>query len=659
MTLDYENMTKDELIRHIKKLKREKKYGLIWEEKPENMDLLLDYNYPVLTNIPEKDIITDPSKNVNLLIEGDNLHSLYLLNVTHLKSVDLILIDPPYNTGSKDFIYNDQYVDKDDAWRHSKWISFMNRRLSIARNLLKEDGIIFIHIDENEFAQLKLLCDEIFGYDNFLGVFIWKARSGKGGTNNKIAHEHEFIYCYAKNKDKAVLKTDKRVGAARKEQLRQWGQEIMREDRPYMFYPLLYNPKNGLKAMITEEEFKNLYDEESKTFNDDYLMELQKKYEEEGWHFILPIRDEGFGRWRVGWETAKDLLEKDEIIFELEGDSFKAYRLYPEGNVTETAVGSLILDKGTASTGTKELKRIFGKKVFDTTKPLDVTEYLIDLVMFNKDEGIVLDFFAGSGTTGEAVLQYNRKRNKHLTFILCTNNEMKEEVRQSLLRRGVSEDSEEFQNEGVCRKVTYPKLKAVIEGYDFEGEVVDVLDEVKLTVTNIKRMPKILNKWEKEKTELEQSYNQFTYKVNSDKLQFIGKKTIKGRMDGIPANLKYFMTDMVEKNTNEDQMKIVMANRIYDLLCIKENCFELVEEQNEYRIYQQGQTVMGIYSDFMNLFFDEFKEKLLAQKAQTRILYSFSFTDYVDETLIEDIKEKVILKSIPTQLIRMLDELRK
>ncbi|MDP2161883.1 MAG: DNA methyltransferase, partial [Flavobacterium sp.] len=158
-----------EIERLKKELKKRKKYGLVWEEKPEEVvemckPALRSFSegggkLPVLKEVKNKEIITDKDKPVNLLIEGDNYHALSVLNYTHAKKVDVIYIDPPYNTGNKDFIFNDRYVDREDAYRHSKWLSFMEKRLRLAKNLLKDTGVIFISIDDNEVAQLKLLMD--------------------------------------------------------------------------------------------------------------------------------------------------------------------------------------------------------------------------------------------------------------------------------------------------------------------------------------------------------------------------------------------------------------------------------------------------------------------------------------------------------------------
>jgi len=173
---------KAEIERLKKELKKRKKYGLVWEEKPEEVIEMCKEKLPVLKEVKSKEIKSKSarpvrngiSNGVNLLIEGDNYHALSVLNYTHAKKVDVIYIDPPYNTGNKDFIFNDHYVDREDAYRHSKWLAFMEKRLKLAKNLLKDTGVIFISIDDNEMAQLKLLMDQIFGEENFIDSIIWK-----------------------------------------------------------------------------------------------------------------------------------------------------------------------------------------------------------------------------------------------------------------------------------------------------------------------------------------------------------------------------------------------------------------------------------------------------------------------------------------------------
>ena len=199
-------LTNDEKADLLGLLRGHKKYGLVWEDKPEDVEERLRETLPVLTEVKERAIISEnPNAPNHILIEGDNLEALTTLSYTHEGKIDVIYIDPPYNTGNKDFIYNDSYVDSEDSYRHSKWLSFMNKRLRIARRLLKEDGIIFISIDDNEQSQLKMLCDEIFTPNNFINTVSIKAKSSAGasggGEDKKLKKNIEYLLIYTNHKD--------------------------------------------------------------------------------------------------------------------------------------------------------------------------------------------------------------------------------------------------------------------------------------------------------------------------------------------------------------------------------------------------------------------------------------------------------------------------
>lgn len=181
---ELDGLTNDEKSELVKLLRSQKKYGLVWEEKPEDAEQRMVNEQPVLVEVPERAIISDDVEAPNhILIEGDNLEALTALSYTHAGKIDVIYLDPPYNTGNKDFIYNDSFVDKEDGYRHSKWLTFMNKRLKIAKNLLSDKGVIFISIDDNEQAPLKMLCDEVFGNINLCGQLIWRKKSGGGQTD--------------------------------------------------------------------------------------------------------------------------------------------------------------------------------------------------------------------------------------------------------------------------------------------------------------------------------------------------------------------------------------------------------------------------------------------------------------------------------------------
>ena len=231
-------------------------------------------------------IVQQDYEKFNFLIEGDNLHSLKLLEKTHRNKIDVIYIDPPYNTGNKDFIYDDCYIDKNDGYTHSKWLSFMSKRLEIARNLLSKTGVIFISIDENEFAQLKLLCDLIFGENNFIGTMIWRKKSGGGQTDEFFVTEHEYIFGYRKSTqfiwndkhekiDQNEYKYKSSDGSLYKiTKLEKWGSSSHKEDRPTMYFP------------IKDPDGNNLYP-------------------------IAP--DKKDGRWRVGKERLHNLIKNNHI----------------------------------------------------------------------------------------------------------------------------------------------------------------------------------------------------------------------------------------------------------------------------------------------------------------------------------------------------------
>lgn len=199
---ELEGLTNDEKSELIKLLRSQKKYGLVWEDKPEDVEQRMVNEQPVLIEVPERAILSDDAEAPNhILIEGDNLEALTALSYTHAGKIDVIYIDPPYNTGNKDFMYNDSFVDKEDGFRHSKWLSFMDKRLRIAKKLLSDDGVIYISIDDNEVSALTFLCDEIFGEQNHLTTFHIQVRYAEKSLNEEKAFKPlmEYVLFYAKN----------------------------------------------------------------------------------------------------------------------------------------------------------------------------------------------------------------------------------------------------------------------------------------------------------------------------------------------------------------------------------------------------------------------------------------------------------------------------
>lgn len=438
------NQTKEKLLAEIERLKKElkkkKKYGLVWEDKPEDVVEMCKEKLPVLKEVKNKEIITDKNKPVNLLIEGDNYHSLSVLNYTHKGKIDVIYIDPPYNTGNKDFKYNDRFVDKEDGFRHSKWLNFMEKRLKLAKSLLKNDGVIFISIDDNEQAHLQLLCDDIFGEENKVNQFVWISNlKGRQISNSGAAQTYEYVLCYAKNllnieefiaefswlKDKMPssykgfkyeTKKDKIAEYYITNELHNTNSKFNEQTRPNLVFDIYYNPKTY--EIITENvSSKHLH----KNF-----VKISPKQNNDGVHKYHAYR----------WSRNKIANEPHDLEFIKSGDT---YKIYTKRRNFTTIVKDLITDINTTQ-GSSDIKDILPRGSFDYPKPINLIQFLLQIIQ--KSNAIVLDFFAGSGTTGHAVLELNKKDGGNRKFILCTNNE-----------------------NNIATDVSYPRIKKVIEGY--------------------------------------------------------------------------------------------------------------------------------------------------------------------------------------------------
>lgn len=449
--LDEARNSKDDRNEDIKELEdiqnllSTKKYGLVWEQHSEKIEEEMKRKIPIFKENKDKKIFDDRnSKDFNFILEGDNLHSLHILEKTHTNKIDVIYIDPPYNTGKKDFKYNDVFVDKSDNFIHSKWLSFMERRLRIAQKLLAKDGFIFVSIDDNEQSQLKLLMNEIFGDKNFATQFIIE-NNPKGRKNSKFASTTcEYVICYAKNISLASFKDN--IPKASSDMR-------LDENKRYVH-------ASGRRVIMGENKFnKKVFNYESDKHFSLYLNRNTKKYFFKKEYDINKIDSElisnGFTRYisyRNNYFVENTYTQsKMEELLKLQALDITENKIYEKNFRSTTRIKNLITNKkykGIINNKSKEyeidlkttsakqkLSDIFdGKNVFDYPKNVGLLKLLFTL---KNDDITILDFFAGSGTAGQAVVELNKEDGGKRKFILATNNENKisEEVTYERMRR--------------------------------------------------------------------------------------------------------------------------------------------------------------------------------------------------------------------------------
>jgi adenine-specific DNA-methyltransferase len=378
-------------LSEIEKEINTKKFGLVFEEHREAIDETLETHTPVLTE--NKKLFIDNGGQVNFLIEGDNLAALKLLLKTHKGKVDVIYIDPPYNTGNKSWKYDNDYIEKDDAYRHSKWLSFMTKRIELAKQLLSKTGIFICAIDDYEFAELKLLLDSIFGEQNRLGNVVI-VHNPRGRNDDKyFATMHEYALFYSKGNDAEIKKFEHTEENLDKEfqyediisryglvSYMRTGNNSDRHTRPNLYYPIYISKNNDIS---TENK--------------------------KGWSEIYPINSKGQEK---TWRWSKDTLDKkiEDILVKKTKTGISLFKKRrPEivgGKKPKTVWYNPKYDA--SSHGISLLEKIFGQK---DTFPYPKSFFnILDILKITTDKNsIILDFFAGSGTTGHAVMELNKE----------------------------------------------------------------------------------------------------------------------------------------------------------------------------------------------------------------------------------------------------------
>jgi len=579
---DYSTYDKYELLKIITRLEKElktKKYGLVWdsEKEPEQVVLDCENNLPILKRIKTKEIKTNDNDD-NILIEGDNYHALTVLNYTHKEKIDVIYIDPPYNTGQKDFIYNDRYIDSEHSYKHSKWLSFMEKRLNLAKNLLTKDGVIFASIDDNEYPRLIMLFEKLFGEKNVKTIVVKMSESSglkmgavlKNGTIPKLK-EYIVIAKLGGIKDIYLEKIPKEA----------WDSEYN------IFLENFTKEDKELIDKISQKE--NIIDKDIKTVDtisqNILMVSVSKKIKDlkitakdkERWLFknayricqcvssasVLKLANEKKeydSNDLFFVKSSTGLLYFARATFSEDSKKPRVQMIFAEDNLTQHPgdFWSDIKTTGLDNEGNVDFKN--GKK------PIKLIERLIKSI--KKDKMTVLDFFAGSGTTGEVVLKLQEDRD--INFILCTTNDDKE---------------------AICSNATYPRLKYAIDNYG--------------------------------------------------------------------GNLQYFKTDFVKKTKNRDQVKINLTKKCTEMLCVKENIFNITKEEKDYKIFSSNKNdkFLCIYYNFIeDSIYDFIKDiKTLDGK---KIVYIFSIDNEANKTLFSGINNLKV-EAIPQNILNIYKQLVK
>lgn len=546
MSSKLEEYTKEELIQMVQDLKRGKKFGLVWEDKPEQVAIECNAKLPVLQEVSDRAIVKSGDQPTNLIVEGDNYHALSVLNYTHAKSVDVIYIDPPYNTEDTKWIYNNNYVDKNDAFRHSKWLSFMYKRLALSKGVLKDDGVLICAIDKNEQAHLEVMLESLFTNHEIHTVTVVHNPRGVQGTNFSYTHEYAIFVIPKGKKSIGHRKIDEKSVDWRN--LRDNGGESLREDARNCFYPIII--KEGIIISFGDVVANGIHPRAN---------EKQK----DGSIYVYPIDVSGTERkWRYARQSVgkiKDLLRAKQTkgVWQIElGKNFGIYRtVWQDARYDSNEFG------------TKLINKIVPKNGFDFPKSLWTTYDCIYAAAGDKKNAVILDYFAGSGTTGHAVLHMNKEDGGKRTCILVSSSEG-----------------------NIPTKVTFPRIKGVIEGYE--------------------------------------------------------------DIEGIPSNVRYFKTDFVDKQKTNDQTRLALIERCTDMIRVRDNAFEYLINDAKLKLLSSLSHNTAIIFDPHEIegSFHEI-EKIDPRKPLNA--YIFSYSSYTYDEDIPETKLQYTLCPIPESILEV------
>lgn len=626
-------------IERLRKSIKKQRYGLVWMDVPEAFENDVENKLPILKEVPSLAIKNNDGKPTHILIEGDNYHALTCLNYTHKGKIDLIYIDPPYNTGSDEFRYRDRRiiskfpdgtkVPKDHPFRHSYWLSFMKKRLELAKDLLKDEGAFFISINEEEFSQLKLLCDEIFQESNYLTTFTVKVRhENRILKGDKDFHETtESLLMYRKS---SKFKTIKRIQDNTsisdyvyeiKELIEKPEEILMGRKKVSIFKPEEYKiikgepSPNKIKKINIRGSIK-----EGNSSGRFYMAHIDKIKNNLGYLYKVP--DMGRDKMPYRYFLAPSTPNK------VNGDYFQGVPLdrkdiklvpYPNYIDFEEAFNNVGYEGGVSFRNGK--------------KPVDFLKFIITIGTENK-EAIILDYFAGSGSTGHAVMEQNKIDGGKRQFIMATNNE-----------------------NNIAIEVTLQRMINVMNGYQGARNITETLFELPINLSILKNNYTVLEAIEKFNGDnYKKLYDEIKLKLNNNKFKILGVIKKKHKLPGLGNCLKYYKTDFVGKSNAlnaSDEDKVELAHNAGELLAIAENTLELSQKNKYYQLFEDGnkEKYTAVYFREELDHFEKFVEMVEKLNKDTAV-YVFSWGNDEFSEAFEHIKNSRV-KTIPIPILEI------
>lgn len=530
-----------------------KKYGLVWEQHEEQVDEDIKTNVPVFTEVEDKAIKAGVDDSCNFLLEGDNLHSLKLLEKTHSNKIDCIYIDPPYNTINKDFIYDDDYVKGDDAFKHSKWLSFMSERLKIARRLLRKSGVVIISIGYQEVNNLMLLCEEIFNNKQVVCVTV-QTSGGKPNGGFNISQEY-LVFITPLDFEPVEIDEAKTTYSSPYHGMNlATFNQVQRPNQTYPIFVDNFGNIRGYGESLADKIKNGSYTREKADYKFDYSVAP------EGTVAVYPVTAKGdpcvwrligsrmMSDWEKGYIKVVPINSANTenkytiqylsggIISKIESGEFKTYKPREDCPTLEVTnyktagatIPTIWTNKAYHSTkGNDQIKEILGSKAFSYPKPLALITDILRRVTDNNS--LILDFFAGSAATGQAVVNLNAETDGNRHFILCTNNQ-----------------------NGICENIAYKRLLATSQGYVRKSKNEEVLYEKKLTLSNIDDIFSYLDKAREIEETNRRRHEEVKTTLNEGVIKVIATDSKETHVEAIPYNLRYYKTEMIPKSKDDE-----------------------------------------------------------------------------------------------------------